>query len=194
MNVLDIIFIGLALSMDACALTISNCAVYKNSLNKKNELSMPVAFAFFQGIMPLLGYYIGSLFSETIGNFAGYLSAIIFFVLALKIVVDIYKDNHCQITEQKEQKNTAKLTLLVLLVQAVSTSIDALAIGVTFINLQFSVYIAVIIISLVTFALVSLALLLGKKLGDLFGQYAEWLGAIILFILSIKSLIEAIFG
>lgn len=193
MNVLDIIFIGLALSMDACALTISNCAVYKNSLNKKNELSMPIAFAIFQGIMPLLGYYIGSLFSETIGNFAGYLSAIIFFVLALKIVIDIYKDNSYQITEQKVQKNTAKLTLLVLLVQAVSTSIDALAIGVTFINLQFSVYIAVIIISLVTFVLVSLALLFGKKLGDLFGQYAEWLGAIILFILSIKSLIEAIF-
>ena len=82
--------------------------------------------------------------------------------------------------------------MAVLLVQALATSIDALAVGVTLINLTFSVYIAVALIAVVTFIFVSVALIFGKSLGKLFGGYAEWLGAIILFILATKSLIEAI--
>ena len=72
-----------------------------------------------------------------------------------------------------------------------ATSIDALAVGVTLINLTFSVYLAVLVIATVTFILVSIALIFGKTLGKLFGKYAEWVGAIILLALSIKSLIEA---
>jgi putative Mn2+ efflux pump MntP len=60
MNVWDIIAIGIALSMDACALAIANCTVYKNMLNKKQLFAIPTAFALFQGLMPLLGFFIGS--------------------------------------------------------------------------------------------------------------------------------------
>ena len=76
--------------------------------------------------------------------------------------------------------------------QGIATSIDALAIGVTMIDLTFSIFIAILVIALTTFILVSIALLFGKKLGKLFGSYAEWVGAGILFILAIKSLIEAL--
>ena len=64
MSIIDIIFIGIALSIDACAVTIANCATYKNCLSKKKEWAMPVLFAFFQGLMPLIGFGIGSIFAD----------------------------------------------------------------------------------------------------------------------------------
>ena len=194
MEILDIILIALALSMDACALTISNCTVYKCDLTAKKEWSMPIAFGLFQGIMPLIGYFISNIFSSITGKVAGFLTAGIFLFLAGKIVYDIFKDKDQQFCPIKDENSNKKsnFTLSVLLLQAVATSIDALAIGVTFINLQMSVFVAVLVIALVTAILVSLALLFGKKLGKLFGAYAEWIGAIILFILAIKSLIQAI--
>ncbi len=194
MEILDIILIGVALSMDACAITIANCTTYKKTLTRTQEWSMPLFFAVFQGIMPLIGYFIGFLLSDLIVSISKFLTAGIFFLLTIKIIFDIIK-------EKKEQENckevcpvpnTNKLTLLVVCAQAIATSIDALAVGLTFVGMQTHVIIAVLLISLVTFVLVSLALLFGKKLGDLFGKYAEWIGAIILFILAVKALIEAL--
>ena len=191
MDILDIILIGVALAMDACALTISNCTVYKCDLNGKKDWSMPIAFAIFQGIMPLIGFLIGSIFAEFIGKIAGFLTAGIFFFLSGKIIVDNLKGDHdtlCPV--DKSQVN--KFTFTILLVQGFATSIDALAVGITFISLPFSVFIAVGVISLVTALLVSLALIFGKTLGKLFGSYAEWIGAGILLVLAIKSLVSAV--
>lgn len=191
MDILDIILIGVALAMDACALTISNCTVYKCDLDGKKEWAMPIAFAIFQGIMPLIGFLIGSIFAGFIGKIAGFLTAGIFFFLSGKIIVDNLKGDHDAVCPvDKSQVN--KLTFTILLVQGFATSIDALAVGITFISLPFSVFIAVAIISLVTAILVSLALIFGKTLGKLFGSYAEWIGAGILLILAIKSLVTAI--
>lgn len=196
MDLLDVILTALALSMDACALTISNCTVYKCDLNGKREWSMPIAFGVFQGIMPLIGYLLAKLFNSLISldKIAGFLTAIIFFFLAGKIIFDIIKSKNEQFCPIKDDSNTkkSKFTLSVLLLQAVATSIDALAIGVTFINLKMNVLVAVLVISLITAILVSVALIFGKKLGKLFGSYAEWIGATILFILATKSLIQAI--
>lgn len=196
MSILDIILIGIALSIDACALTIANCATYGCSLTKKKEWLMPVCFAIFQGIMPIIGYFIGYAFKDYIGQIIKYISAGIFFLLAIKIVFDVIKEykKEEQVVEVSSCKKTMKLTLAMILVQAVATSIDALAIGVTMINIEFSIFIAVLIIAVVTFIFVSIALIFGKYLGKIFGKYAEWVGATILIILAVKSLIEAIKG
>ena len=192
MELYDVILIGVALSMDACALTIANCTTYKCSLDGKKEWLMPTAFALFQGIMPLIGYFIGSLFANTIGEFGNYITALIFFILSGKIIFDIIKEKKSCDCQKPSEKPHHNFTLPILLLQALATSIDALAVGVTLISLTFSVFIAVAIISAVTFILVAIALLCGKSLGKLFGEYAEWVGAIILFILAIKSLVTAI--
>lgn len=194
MQILDVVMIAVALSMDACAITIANCATYKCALNKKNMWSMPIAFAFFQGAMPLIGFLIGSIFSGLIGQIADFLTAGIFFFLTGKIVYDLIK-------ERREEKivspkdNCPIISVFpysVLIIQAFATSIDALAVGVTFISLTFSIIVAVLIIVAVTFALVTIALFLGKTLGKAFGNYAEWVGAMILFILAFKTLIQAL--
>jgi len=193
MELLDIVLISIALSMDACVLTIANCATYKQTLTTKQEWAMPTAFAIFQGVMPLIGFFIGSVFSSILGMVAEYVSIIIFFILAVKIIIDIIKERNIEQPIQKEQVcKKAKFTLYVLLIQAIATSIDALAVGVTFINLKISVVVAVLIIAIITFALVTIALLFGKSLGKLFGKYAQWVGAIILLLLAIKSLISAL--
>ena len=196
MGLLEVILTALALSMDACALTISNCTVYKCDLNGKREWSMPIAFGIFQGLMPFLGFIIAKFFNSFISldKIAGFLTAIIFFFLAGKIIIDIIKDKNQQFCPVKgpNDKKSSKFTLSVLLLQAVATSIDALAIGFTFINLKMSVLVAVLIIALITAILVSVALIFGKKLGKLFGSYAEWIGAGILIVLALKSLIQAI--
>jgi putative Mn2+ efflux pump MntP len=193
MNIIEIILIGVALAMDACALTIANCTTYKKSLTTKKEWAMPIIFAVFQGVMPLLGYLIGYLFSDLLISVGSYLTSAIFFFLSGKIIFDILKESKQEkACEKCAPVTTAKFTFAVLLLQAIATSIDALAVGLTFVGTNTSVVLAILIISLTTFILVSLALFFGKKLGELFGKYAEWVGAIILFALAVKSLLEAI--
>ena len=193
MGTIEIILIGVALSMDACALTIANCTTYKKSLCAKKEWAMPITFAVFQGIMPLIGYFIGYLFSDLLLSVGSYLTSAIFFFLSGKIIFDIIKDSKEEKTCEKCPSNkTTTFSFAVLALQAIATSIDALAVGLTFVGLEGSVVVAVLIISLTTFVLVSLALILGKKLGELFGKYAEWVGAIILFALAVKSLLEGL--
>ena len=194
MQIFDVVMIGLALSMDACAITIANCATYKCALNKKNIWTMPTFFALFQGIMPLIGFFIGYLFAGFIGQIADFLTAGIFFILCGKIVYDLIQDivKEKIILSKNECPVVTKFPLGVLIVQALATSIDALAVGVTLINLNFSVYFAVLIIASVTFLLVWGALLFGKTLGKVLGKYAEWFGAVILFALAVKALIQAL--
>ena len=193
MDYLNIVFIGIALAIDACALTIANCATYKDVLNRKKEWAMPITFALFQGVMPLIGFLLGWLIKDYVAGVLDFISAGIFFILSLKIVIDIIKEKKesKQIEEVDKTKKVAKFTIPVLLVQGLATSIDALVVGVTLVN-GVPIYISVIIISAITFALVSLALLFGKFLGKIFNKYAEWVGAGILLALAIKSLIEGL--
>ena len=193
MGVIDIILIGVALAMDAFALTIANCTTYEKSLTRKKEWSMPIAFALFQFGMPLLGFILGGLVESFIQSFAKFLTAGIFFILSAKIVFDILEERRNDgkaVTTQKMQA----FTIGILIVQAIATSIDAFAVGITFAatSLPFNVFIATGIIGIITFGIVSVALFIGKSLGKLLGNYAVWCGAVILFALAIKNLIEGI--
>lgn len=225
MSLLEVLLIGVALATDAFALTVANCATYKKSLNKLKEWSMPTAFAVFQFLMPVIGFYIGSIFSSYLATISKYLTAGIFFLLAIKIVIDNVKEiKEIRAAEFAEKsgftevrggrndtaaagdagasgtgatkegvKNGGVFTFWVLILQAVATSIDALAIGVTFsVELSFSVFAAAAIIGGVTFIIVAAALLIGKYLGKLLGKYATWLGAAILLALAVKNLVDAI--
>lgn len=214
MSVLEVVLIGVALAMDAFALTVANCATYRKTLNRLKEWSMPATFAVFQFIMPVAGFYIGSVFAQYLSSFSKYLTAGIFLILAAKIVFDNVKELRESKKEKeafsenspadKEQSGIAeeskagtasggKFTVSVLILQAVATSIDALAVGVTFaVELTFSVFAAAAIIGGVTFLIVAAALLIGKYLGKLLGKYATWFGAAILLVLSVKNLIDAL--
>ena len=190
MSVLDVILIGIALSVDACALTISNCTAYKNKLTRALEFSMPITFGIMQGVMPIIGFLIGSAFSGYVKNIGGYLTFAIFLILSIKILFDIIKEK-----KSGEEQKEGNFSYLVIFIQGIATSIDALIIGFSFsLELTFSIFIAVAIISSITFVLVLASLTFGKFLGKIVGKYASWVGAIILFALAIKSLVLAIIG
>ena len=195
MEFLDIILIGIALSVDACAVSIANCNIYKKELTKKNLWLMPLMFGLFQAIMPLSAYYIGSTFAEYAKSFAGYITSAIFFLLAIKILIDIVSELKEQKENKEKQKTDKKFSVWLVIIQALATSIDAFIIGLTFsLSYTMSIYLAIAIIFSITFILVSLSIVLGKSLGTLFGKYANWIGFAILMILAIKELIFAIVG
>ena len=194
MSIFEIIVISVALAMDAFALTIANCATYEKTLTKRKEWAMPTFFAAFQFGMPLLGYFLGGLVSGFLHSFAKFLSAGVFFILAVKIVLDIIEEKRKDRNADGVNKPAQRFTVSVLTLQAVATSIDAFIVGITFAatTLPFSVFAAAGIIGVITFAIVAVALLIGKSLGRLLGEYAVWLGAVILFTLAIKNLIEGV--
>ena len=186
--------VGAGLSMDAFAISIANCTTFKNQLNKKIIWSMPLTFAFFQFLMPVIGFYVGSLFVGFLSNVADYLTAAVFLILALKIAIDNVKD--CKKTPDGKvvcENKPKKFTFWFLIIQAVATSIDALLIGVTFatINLPHPFF-ACLIIGIVTFSICLVGVLLGKAIGKALETKAKWAGAIILFALFIKNLVTAI--
>ena len=189
MNILDVFLLGLALAMDAFALTVANCTTYKDTLNRKKEWAMPVCFALFQGVMPIIGYFVGSLFYGYIEGFIGYVTAGIFFLLALKIVIDIIKD---LVKKDETDKKSARFTIWLLLLQGVMTSIDAIAGGITLLSSTLSIFISATIIAGVTFVVIVLALFIGKFLGAKLGRYANYVGAILLFGLALKALLETV--
>lgn len=189
MRIYEIMFIGVALAMDAFALTVSNCTVYKNTLSKAKKIAMPVTFAVFQFLMPVLGYFVGSAFVSYLKGFAGYLTAIVFFALAVKFLFDAIAEKK----SVEEKKKTKPLSFGVILLQGVATSIDALFIGVTFaVELSYSIFLAAGIIGAVTLVIVSLALLIGKGLGKFLKDYSAFFGVAILLVLAIINLIKAI--
>lgn len=189
----DVFFVAVALAMDAFALTVANCTVYKNSLNKRSEWSMPIGFGLFQFIMPVLGFYVGSTFSNSVAPAAGYITAAVFFILGVKIVFDNLKDYFSEKEISVKNKNTAAFTFKILLIQAVATSIDAFFIGASSFAFKLTTpFICALIVGVITFGIVACALFIGKTLGRKLGKYAEWTGAAILFILSVKELIQAV--
>lgn len=190
MTVWEVILIGLAMAMDASAVTIANCTTCKTKLSLTKEWSMPVIFSVFQFVMPVIGFYLGSLF---VGYLSGtdYIVAVVFFALGLKVIIDGIKEQnekeHCPVSPPEVSYST-------ILIQGVATSIDALVIGVTLSMSFSSPFMPSLLIGLVTFLVVSIALLLGKYLGHVLGKYSPYVGSAILFGLSVKSLITAIVG
>lgn len=182
MGMLEIVLLGIALSMDAVAVSLSNGLVYKKITSAK-LLAMPLLFGFFQGAMPFIGYFAGGFFADFLDKYAGIISLVILGFIGIKMVVDGAKcetdDDNCAVSS---------LTYRVLLVQAVATSIDAFAVGIGLSALGVEILPAVLIIALTTFLCCSAAVGLGKRFGHLLGNKAQIFGGIILIVIGIKAL------
>ena len=176
MSISEIVLIGIALSMDAFAVCVASSMVYTN-MTWLRKLSMPIMFGLFQGIMPILGFFLGSLFASFIEKWSGPISLLI-------IGINMIREG----LAKDEETEPKKLTLWILLVQAVATSIDAFAVGVSFAANSANIWQSAPIIAVTTFVLSLIALFVGTKAGEKLGDKAEILGGIILIIIGIKSL------
>ena len=185
MDLLSLIFTGIGLAMDASAVSIAKGMSLPNEKNKNYALKLGLAFGIFQGLMPLIGYLAGSTFSSYIQSVDHWVA----FILLALIGLNMIKESR----EEKENEEVSDLSLKVILLLAIATSIDALAVGVSFAFLKVNIVLACSIIAIVTFILSFICVMVGKRLGSLFQKYAEIFGGIILMMIGAKILIEHLF-
>ena len=178
MSVFEIVILGLALAMDAFVVTISNSFAYPK-ISRTRSLSMPLAFGFFQFLMPVVGFVLGQLVSDFITQYAGIITFAILGFIGGKMIWDAFRE------EASEQT----LTMPVLLFQAVATSIDALAVGVSFAALEVNVLTSSGIIGITTALTCIVALSIGKRFGNALGEKATIIGGAVLILIGLKSLL-----
>ena len=181
MSLFELFLVAVGLSMDAFAVAICKGLSMKR-IEKKYTLLIALFFGGFQAMMPLLGYFLGSQFSAYIERVDHWVA---FFLLVL-IGGNMIKES-CEGTEAETYAGISYKELLLL---AVATSIDALAVGITFAFLQVRILSAVALIGCTTFLLSLLGVVVGNMFGARYKSRAEMTGGIILIFIGAKILLE----
>ena len=181
----ELMLLAVGLSMDAFAVAIcKGLAMDKVTLQRAAVVGL--WFGGFQGLMPLLGWLLGS-------RFAAYITAVdhwIAFALLVLLGINMIREARCP----DEEDTNASLAFRVMLPMAVATSIDALAVGVTFAFLQVRIVPAVSFIGSTTFILSIIGVKVGNVFGTKYKSKAEFAGGLILVIMGVKILLEHTLG
>lgn len=181
MNLFSVFLVGLGLSMDAFAAAIcKGLAIKKNFLEK--SLVIALFFGVFQGLMPYIGYLLGSIFAEKLQAIDHWIAFILLGIIGINMIREA-RDKTCPIEEDR-------LDIKNLFVLAIATSIDALAVGVSFAFLEIKISLAVLVIGFTTFAISFVGVQIGKFFGIALKDKAQITGGIILILLGVKILVE----
>ena len=185
MNFIALIFTAFALSMDAFAVSITKCMTIKN-LKKSTALKMALAFGVFQGGMPLLGWALGISFESYIKSIDHWIAFILLGFIGFNMIKGFFDDRKEGKESELEFSATADehdLSNKEIIMLAVATSIDALAVGISFAFLNVSIIPAASIICIITFLVCVVGVFVGNKVGDIFNGYAELVGGVILILI-----------
>lgn len=181
MNLFSLFLIAVGLSMDACAVAIcKGLAMQKASLKK--SMLVGLWFGGFQGLMPAIGYILGSQFEKYIVNIDHWIAFILLGLIGANMIKEALSKN--------EEESCDSLAVKDMFILAIATSIDALAVGVTFAFLQVDIIPAVLFIGVITFVLSTLGVKVGNIFGCRFKSKAELAGGIILILMGTKILLE----
>ena len=192
MGILEVLLTGVGLSMDAAAVGMTN-GLNEPKMRLTKILLIALFFGFFQGVMPLIGYFAGTLFAEAVASIAPYVALVLLGFIGGKMIYEALK-------KSKEEEETVKnLGVGALTVQAIATSIDALAVGISLLALngigalKVNIFAACAIIAACTFVISLAAVFIGKKFGAVLADKAELIGGIILVAIGLKIFIEGVF-
>ena len=185
MNILEIIIIAIGLSMDAFAVSITlGLSVEKPTIEQMTKTGF--YFGFFQALMPLFGYIAGINFTYIIQDFDHWIAFALLGIIGGRMIMESFNKE----AKKMKEKPFRFITMLLL---SIATSIDALAVGLTFSFFDINIFISIIIIGITTFIIS----IFGVKIGNIFGtkykSKAEFLGGAILICIGIKILIEHLF-
>lgn len=187
MELSSILLVGIGVSMDAFTVALIKGLCTKDS-RTRISLIIGLSFGFFQGFMIWLGYSLGRGFNQYIVDYDHWISFILLSIIGIKMILDGLKTDaiNCEIEP--------KLSLKTLLYISIATSIDALAVGVSFSFQDQSIIKTSLIIGLITFVLSSLGVLIGKKSALWLDHKAEIFGGLVLVIMGLRILITHLFA
>ena len=181
MGFIELLLISVGLAMDAFAVSVGKGMTLK-SVRPRHALTAGVWFGVFQGLMPLIGYFVGQSFAEYVVSVDHWIA----FGLLLLIGLNMIRET---IWGDDDDAND-DFSIRTMALMAVATSIDALAVGVSFAFTHANIWVASAVIGVVTFALSAAGLYLGRKIGSHLGSKAGLLGGVVLIGIGIKILIE----
>ena len=173
--------LAVGLSMDAFAVAVCKGLAMKK-MSWKNAVIVGLWFGTFQALMPVIGYFLGVSFADRIKSVDHWIAFVLLALIGGNMIREAFG--------KEEERASADLDVTTMFIMAVATSIDALAVGVTFAFLNQNMPLAVSLIGVTTFMLS----MLGVKVGNLFGvkykSKAEFIGGLILILLGAKILLE----
>ncbi len=178
MSYISIILLAIALSIDACIVSFSYGLAF-NSKRLKNSLSLALSTGIFQGIMPVVGYFLTGFVKAYIQPFAAIIVFFIFTYLGIKFIKEAF---------DKEKEKTLCIDIKCLILVGIATSIDAFSAGITLSLFGNRILKPSLLIAFVTFINSILGFFLGNKLKHLPTKYLEILAGLLLIGLGFKAL------
>lgn len=180
MNLLELLLIAVGLSMDAFAVSICK-GLSVRKLQVKHALTAGLYFGGFQALMPLIGYFLGTQFQSLITDIDHWIAFVLLSLIGFNMVRESFGES---------ERLDASFRFKTMLPLAIATSIDALAVGVTFAFLQVQIIPAVSFIGVITFVFSAVGIKIGNVFGAKYKSKAELLGGVVLILMGIKILLE----
>lgn len=186
MNFVDFLLLGIGLSMDAFAVSVCK-GLKMPKINLKQTLVISLFFGGFQALMPLIGWFLGSKFSDSIQKIDHWIAFLLLAFIGGKMIFEAFHEN------KSEEEETAEFDIKELFLMAVATSIDALAVGIVFAMQKADIFGGITVIGLTTFLISGIGVFIGHKFGERYKTRAETVGGVILILIGLKILIEDLF-
>ena len=181
MHLSELFIIAVGVSMDAFAVSICK-GLSVRTLQPKYSAATALWFGGFQALMPLIGYFLGISFADFVANVDHWIAFILLGIIGSNMIKESFSKDECEYSPDFSAKAMFPL--------AVATSIDALAIGVSFAFLQVNIWKAILFIGLTTGAFSAVGVWIGKWFGCRYKSKAEFAGGFILVAMGVKILIE----
>lgn len=187
--IINSVLLGVGLSMDAFSVSLAN-GLHEPEMKKKKICGIAGVFAFFQALMPMIGWicvHTVIQYFKAFEKFIPWIALILLLFIGGKMLLE-------GIREKESDPGKTKVGLMALLIQGIATSIDALSVGFTISEYEISMaVVCVLIIGVVTFVICLLGVMIGKKFGTRFSGRATVLGGVILILIGIEIFVTGIF-
>ena len=193
MSFVEILLIGIGLSMDAFSVSVCKGLTTKQ-FSWKMALTCGLWFGFFQALMPVIGYFLGEQFEQYITAVDHWIAFGLLFLIGANMIREAVWGHDESVIERSEinqpelSKSSSSVKTMLLL--AIATSIDALAVGISFACIQVKIWSSVLVIGVTTFLFSVFGVKIGNVFGSKFEKSAEIIGGIILILIGLKILLE----
>lgn len=185
MDVVELMIIAVGVSMDAFAVSICK-GLSVQKVTPVHVLKTALWFGGFQALMPLAGYFLGASFTDLVSEVDHWIAFVLLGIIGANMVKEAFESESCDISPD--------FSFRTMLAMAVATSIDALAVGVSFAFLKVDIWAAILLIGVTTAAFSGTGVLIGKAFGCRYKSKAELAGGIILILMGTRILVTHLMG